>query len=306
MAVVAGRPTGVRVMIERASELGRRMFRPRTRRGRLARDVARLAGVAIVLFVWWLLSFNDYQHDARAYWTVDLGSLYARGEVGGEDAYLYSPAFAQALLPLTALPWPVFAGLWAALNLGALVWLAGPAIAGLLLVIPGSPVIDEVSTGNIHLMSAAAIVLAFRWPSAWAFPLLTKVTTGVGVLWLIGARRWRQLAIAVGSTAVISVVSFLLASQLWFDWMAVLTGNVDRPIPSEIAIIPGPIWARTMAGGLLALLGGWLGWRWAAAVAATLALPVPWSSGLSVLVAVIAIARQHLKLEADVVADAPR
>ena len=280
-------------------EIGHRLLQPRTRRGRLARDAARLAGIAVVIFVWWLLTFNDYQHDARAYWTVDLDTLYARGQVGGEDAYLYSPAFAQVMVPLTLLPFAVFAGLWAALNLAALTWMAGPVIAGLLLVVPGSPVIDEVGTGNIHLMLAAAIVLAFRWPGAWALPLLTKVTPGVGVLWLAGARRWRQLAIALGSTLAIVIVSFALAPQLWFDWMNVLTGNVDRPIPTEIAVIPGPLWARTAAGAAVALVGGWRGWRWAVPIAATIALPVPWSSGLTVLVAIVWLVRANLERTDD-------
>ena len=134
---------------------------------------------------------------------------------------------------MTWLPWAVFAGLWAALNLVALTWMAGPALAGLLLVVPGSPVIDEVGTGNIHLMLGAAIALSFRWPAAWALPLLTKVTPGVGVLWLAGARRWRSLAIALGATAAIVLVSFVLAPQLWFDWLNVLTGNVDRADPER-------------------------------------------------------------------------
>jgi len=282
--------------MDRLMELGCRAMHPTSKRGRLMRDAARLAGVAVVLFVWWLLTFNDYQHDARAYWALDLESLYARGQVGGVDAYLYSPAYAQLFQPFTWMPWTVFAGVWAALNLAALTWMAGPVIAGLLLVIPGSPIIDEVGTGNIHLLIAAAIVIGFRWPAAWALPLLTKVAPGVGVLWFAGARRWRSFAIAVGATAAISLISFVVAPNLWFDWADVLTGNVDRPIPTEIAIIPGPLWARTLAAAALAVIGGWRGWRWSVPVAATLALPVPWSSGLSVLVAVIALARQRLKV----------
>ena len=285
--------------MDRAYEVGQRLMHPRSRNGRLARDAARLAGFAIVLFVWWLLTFNDFQHDARAYWTVDLDSLYARGEVGGEDAYLYSPAFAQLMVPFTVLPWMVFAGLWAALNLAALTWMVGPVIAGILLVIPGSPVIDEVGTGNIHLILAAAIVLAFRWPAAWALPLLTKVTPGIGILWLAGARRWRSLAIALGTTAVIVLISFVLSPQLWFDWVEVLTGNVDRPIPTEIAIIPGPLIFRTAVAAVVAVAGGWRGWRWTVPVAATIALPVPWSSGLTILVAVVALARARLKEPAE-------
>jgi len=285
-------------MMDQAMALGRQLMHPRTRRGRLARDAARLAGVAVVLFVWWLLTFNDYQHDARAYWALSLDDLYARGRVGGEDAYLYSPAFAQLFVPLTWLPWMIFAGVWAALNLAALTWMAGPVLAALLLVIPGSPVIDEVGTGNIHLLIAAAIVIGFRWSAAWAFPLFTKVTPGVGVLWFAAARQWRAFVIAVGATAAISAVSFVIGSQLWLDWVEVLTGNVDRVIPTEIAVIPGPLWARTAAAAAVALIGGWQGWRWSVPVAATLALPVPWSSGLSVLVAVIALARRRLE-EAD-------
>lgn len=282
-------------MPEQIVDFGVRLMHPRTRRGRLARDAARLTGFAIVLFVWALLTFNDYQHDARAYWALDLHSLYSRGQVGGVDAFLYSPAFAQAFTPLTWLPWAVFAGLWAALNLAALTWMAGPALAGLLLVVPGSPVIDEVGTGNIHLMLAAAIALSFRWPAAWALPLLTKVTPGVGVLWLAGARRWRSFAIALGTTAGIVVVSFLLAPQLWFDWLNVLTGNVDRRIPAEIAVIPGPLWARALVAAAVALIGGWRGWLWTAPVAATIALPVPWSSGLTILVACVWLARRRLE-----------
>ena len=300
MAVVADRPAGMQSVTDELTSLGRRLMHPHTKRGRLARDAVRLAGFAVVLFVWSLLTFNDYQHDARAYWALELDNLYSRGQVGGVDAFLYSPVFAQAFSPLTWLPWLLFAGLWAALNLAALTWMAGPAIAGLLLLVPGSPVIDEVGTGNIHLLLGAAIVLTFRWPAAWALPLLTKVTPGIALLWLAGARRWRSFAVALGATAAIVTVSFLLAPGLWFDWFNVLSGNVERPIPTEIAVIPGPLWARTAAGAAVALVGGRQGWRWAAPLAATIALPVPWSSGLTVLVGVIWLARAHLdRTDAD-------
>lgn len=264
---------------------------------RIVRDAVRLIGLLIVLFVFWLLAFHDYQHDARAYWTANLDHLYDRSQVGGRDAYLYSPVFAQLIQPLTWLPWGVFAGIWAALNLGALVWMAGPAIGALLLVIPGSPVIDEVSTGNIHLLLGAALVLALRRPAWWAFPLLTKVTPGAGMAYLIGGRRWRQLAIGLGVTAALSLVSFVIAPQLWFDWIASLSSNARQTIPGEVAIIPGPIAVRTMVAGAIALVGGWRGWAWTVPVAGVIALPVPWSSGLAVLVAVIGLARRGMLTE---------
>jgi hypothetical protein len=98
-------------------------------------------------------------------------------------------------------------------------------------------------------------------------------------------------------TAALALISFAIAPQLWFDWAAVLTGNMDRSIPTEIAVIPGPLVARAATGLAIAAAGGILGWRWLVPVAATLALPVPWSSGLSVLVAVIALARRHMLVE---------
>jgi hypothetical protein len=51
---------------------------------------------------------------------------------------------------------------------------------------------------------------------------------------------------------------------------------------------------RTAIGAVLVLVGGRLGWRWTVPVAATLALPVVWSSGLSVLVALIPMYREQI------------
>ena len=48
--------------------------------------------------------------------------------VGHESAYLYSPAFLVAMSPLRALPWPIFVGLWTAILLGVLYWLARPLL----------------------------------------------------------------------------------------------------------------------------------------------------------------------------------
>jgi hypothetical protein len=264
---------------------------------RIVRDAFTLIGLIVMAFVWWVLVSSDHQHDARAYWTADLAHLYDRGRVGGVDAYLYSPLYAQLFQPLTWLPWTVFAAIWAGLNLVALGWMVGPAIGAVLLIIPASPVIDEVSTGNIHLLLAAAVVLSFRWPAWWAFPVLTKVTPGVGAAYLAGARQWRGLAIAIGVTAALSLISFAIAPHLWSDWLGMLTSNVNRTIPADIAVIPGPLAVRSVVGLGVALAGGILGWRWMVPVAATLALPVPWSSGLSVLVAVIALAKRRSLLE---------
>ena len=44
------------------------------------------------------------------------------------------------------------------------------------------PLALELFHGNVHLFMAVAIVVGFRFPAAWAFVTLTKVSPGVGAL----------------------------------------------------------------------------------------------------------------------------
>jgi hypothetical protein len=250
-------------------------------------------GALVGSWVWLNFNERDFMQDARVYWRFDFDQLYGRGTVGGRDAYLYSPAFAQLFAPFGILPWEAFKGFWSALNIGVLAWLVGPRWGALFLLFPGSPVSDEVSTGNLHLLMAAAAVIGFRQPGAWAFNLLTKVTPGVGLLWFAGRRDWRSLLVALGVTGAISAVSFLIAPHLWFEWADSLRHNTGVPIPASVVAFTAPLWLRLVAASLIALGGGIRGWRWTVPVAMTLALPVPWLSGLSILVAVLALWRRR-------------
>jgi len=257
-------------------------------------DAARLAAVIALAWAWLVMAQGDFFYDARAYWSIDYADMYGASLVGRRATYLYSPAFAHLLWPATLLPWQVFAGLWSALNLAALTWMAGPILAAVLLFFPYSPVTDEITTGNIHLLIAAAVVIGFRYPGAYAFPLLTKVTTGVGVLWFAGAGRWRALAGAIGATLAISLVSFAISPNAWFDWLRLLTASSGVAVPADIGVIPGPLWLRTLVGATVVLAGGRMAWRWVVPVGVVIALPVTWSSGLSVLVALIPLYRRRL------------
>ena len=150
--------------------------------------------------------------DAHAYWATDLGHLYQGAVVGGRDAYLYSPAFAQLIWPLTQVPFPVFAAFWFVAEGAGLLWLLRPLpwswqVPFLLLASP------ELVSGNIHVFLAVAIVLGFRYPAAWAAVLLTKVTPGIGLLWFAVRREWRSLAIALAATVVIAAVSFACRAE---------------------------------------------------------------------------------------------
>jgi hypothetical protein len=134
-------------------------------------------------------------------------------------------------------------------------------------------------------------VVGFRYPAAWAFTLLTKVTPGIGLLWFAGRRAWRSLAIAAGVTAAISLVSFAIAPHLWFEWFESLRHNTAVNIPAYAVALPWPLAVRLALAAAIALVGGILGWRWTVIVACTLALPVLWISGLSVLLGIIALLR---------------
>lgn len=259
-----------------------------------ARMLSRLPvalAIAALVFGWMGLNLEGiYFRDAMAYWRPDLDDLYGGRHVGVMSTYLYSPAFAQLVSPLGLLPWEAFALLFSATNLLALAWMVGPIVAAILFWIPG-PVADEISTGNIHLLLAAAAVVGFRFSCTWAFPVLTKITPGVGALWLAGARQWRPLLVAVVTTAVFVAVSFALAPDAWFEWADTLQRSTGIPA-GEAAVIPGPLWLRTAVAAVLAVWAGMAGWRWLVPAAMTIALPVPWSSGLSLLVGSLALSRE--------------
>lgn len=258
--------------------------------GRLLRRLPLAIAIAAIAFAWIGLNLDgDYFRDAMAYWRPDLEDLYGGRRVGIMSTYLYSPAFAQLMSPLGLLPWAVFAALWSALNLGLLVWMVGPYLGALLFLVPG-PVGDEISTGNVHLLLAATAVIGFRYPASWSLHLLTKVTPGLGVLWFAGARRWRKLAIALGVTIGIAAVSFALAPSAWFEWLETLQRSSTIP-SDEVAVIPGPLWLRAAVAAGIAVLAGWREIRWLVPVAAFIALPVAWSSGLSILVGSLALTR---------------
>jgi Glycosyltransferase family 87 len=269
---------------------------PTSRAGRLLYLALNAAALVAIAYMWLWIVQRDFLNDARAYWSVDYSNLYGGSLVGRFGTYLYSPAFAQAMWPATLLPWTVFAGLWCALNLGLLVWMARPILAALLLFLPFSPVTDEITTGNVHILLAAAIVIGFRWSAAYALPLLTKVTPGVGLLWYAGARRYRQLALAVAVTLAICAVSFVIAPQQWFDWIDLLRRSAGVS-PGGAGVIPGPLWLRGALAAVLVLAGGRLEWRWTVPVAAALALPVTWSSGMAVLIALIPLYADRVRLD---------
>lgn len=242
---------------------------------------------ALVGAVWYFATAGAHAGDAHAYWEANFPDPYTTG-VNEEDAYLYSPAFLHALLPLKLLPWDWFFAAFTAFNVAVLAWMVGPVIA-VLTLLPGpySPVFVNLWYGNIGILMAAAIVLAFRWPAAWSFVLLTKITPGVGLLYFAAQRRWRYVAAALGVTAVIVAISFMLAPDAWLAWPALLSSTSPEIFP-----LP-PLWLRLVAAAIIAVVGGAMARPWAVPLAAVIAQPVFWFTGFSMLLAWVGLLRHR-------------
>ena len=220
--------------------------------------------------------------DARSYYGLNLGDLYTgRTNWNTIGAYPYSPAFAQLVYPLNLLPWPLFVAAWTAILIGA-VWL----LTGRELFLLGMAVgAMEIAGGNISLLLAVAIVYGFRWPWTWAFVLLTKITPGIGLLWFVLRREWRQLGIALGATGAVLALSYVLMPGAWRDWVSLLASNTGKG--GTWAAIPIPLLIRGPIGVLLIAWGAPRNQRWVVPVGTMLALPALWYGSLSMLLGVI-------------------
>ena len=221
--------------------------------------------------------------EAFCYWIASLHAPYALSDWTQPVAYVYSPAFLQAISPLTHLPWLQFFGIWTALLLIAVRFLTGPRLfaVGILLATL------ELVGGNISLLLAVAMVVGFRWPAAWAFVLLTKVTPGIGLLWFVVRGEWRSLGIAVGATAGVVAVSAVLMPGAWLEWLDLLVRLAGREGTS--AAVPVPFLVRLPIALAVVVWGARTDRRWTVPVAGMLALPALWYGSLSMLLAVLAL-----------------
>lgn len=261
----------------------------RDRRVRIA-----LAGIALVyLAVRWylLLTSNDplLGADAHTYWSAPYDNPYPGPQLGLRGAYLYPPPFIQALAPLRLLPWEAFHAVWAGLGIGALVFLVGP-VGGALAITLLPFVYRDLLVGNIHLMLGAAIVLGIAHSPAWAFPILTKLTPGVGLLWFAGRREWLKLGLGVAVAAIVAAASFVVAPSLWFDWVDRLRGDSERAGDLYVALIG----VRLALAAALVVYAGWRGRPWLVPIAVVLALPILWPDSLAILLACFPLAARRV------------
>jgi hypothetical protein len=246
-------------------------------------------GVVACAYYWYLLTTSGGEpSDAHWYWAANPADLYPHPELLEGNGYNYSPAFELVIGWGRLLPFEVFVAIWRAILLVALVWLAGPLTLAVLFTVP---VASEVNAGNVQILLAASIVLGYRrpagWAATWAFVLLTKVTPGIGLLWFALRRQWRQLAVALGVTAAIVLVTFAIWPDRWFDWIRLLGSGSPPPVAPYYL----PFWPRFLVAVAIVIVAAWRCWRWPVVVAATLALPAFYTISPALLVGVLPFLR---------------
>lgn len=261
--------------------------RPMTYR-RMVRDALVLLGILAAVTYWiYLTAGGGLPVDVRYYWAADPHNLYPHPEAGEGNGYNYSPAFEFVVGWWRGIPFEVFAAIWRAILLAMLVYLAGPFTLFVMLTVP---VASEINAANIQIPLALAVVLGFRWPATWAFVILSKLTPGIGLLWFLLRREWRHLALALGATALIAAVSFVLMPDAWFGYLRLLTG---APAPA-VAPYYLPLWTRLPVAVAFIAGGAVSGKRWPVVVGATIALPVYYITSSAMFVGVLPFLRQAL------------
>lgn len=257
------------------------MFARMTCRARAVRDGLVFAGVLFAAASWWQVVSAGDAIDAYAYWQVNGVAPYAV-PAGAQDSFHYSPAVAQLFSLFGGLPFVVFLGAWTALLIGLILWLVPPRWWWLAVVLAA----EELKVGNVHLIIAAATVLAFTRSAAfWSVPLLLKVTPAIGVLWPLFRRDWRALTAAGAATAAIVFVSLPFGPGLWPEWIAYITEASGRDLGGPQIMIS--LWVRVAVASAVVAYAARTDRVWLVPIAVMLSLPSLWYlSGFVILYAI--------------------
>ena len=136
----------------------------------------------------------------------------------------------------------------------------------------------EALEGNINALLALMVVVGFRYPAAWALALLTKVSTGVGLLWFVVRGEWRAWLAAAAVAAVLAAISYLWWPDPWRAWVALLvsgSGGGDWYFP-----------ARLVVSVALVVWGARTDRRWTVPASLVLASPILFLNTLTILAAI--------------------
>jgi hypothetical protein len=285
----------------RLARLGR-LFTSPVAAGRLTLPppgLAVLAGIGGALLLIVATTRWATPSDELAYWQaaqrlVAGQPLYdATVAVGTPYAYWYPPPLAQVIAPLTlVLPDAWFVAGWTVLLLGCLLFLGDRRPILALALVAYIPVAVELWYRNVHLVLAVLVVLALRRSALFWIPAAAiKVTPVLGLVYLLAARRWREVFLTGIVGAAVLGVSVLLSPTAWQDFLAFALSEGDT---SGASLVPIPFPIRLAVAAALAVVGGRLGDRRGEAllvVALVIGNPTLWTTALSLLVAIVPLWR---------------
>jgi Glycosyltransferase family 87 len=219
--------------------------------------------------------------DFYAYWAVDPADPYRITD--GLGAFHYAPPVILLAEPFGLVPFEVGYVIWTALMAGLLIWMARSwALAWCAF----PPVAAEFFHGNIDLLLAAALVAGFRAPAAWVLLPITKITTGINLVWPLLRRDVRAIAwVAAAALLVVAASAVLQGIDVWRDWIDHLVVRMGRPEAGG-ALIDISVWLRLPIAVAVMVWASLTARRWAVPIAVALAMPLLWFHSLSVLVAI--------------------
>jgi hypothetical protein len=206
-------------------------------------------------------------------------------------AYWYPPPLAQVLAPVSAvLSSAQFSWAWTALLLACLLWLGRGRPLVALALVAFLPVAVELWFRNVHLLLAAIVALAIlRWPWMFALGAIIKLAPGLGIVYLLVRRRWRDAAIAVAVGLALVLVSVILDPGAWAGFVDIIRGRG----PGDVAgLLPIPYAVRAAAGLALTIVAGRLAPRVGEpllVVAIVVASPTLWLDALAMLAAIVPV-----------------
>jgi hypothetical protein len=277
--------TMVSVGADLSAALSARLVPARLRRIYVPSAYSPIDRLAVVLFgflcgVFQAMGRFPLPVDAWGYWTANLAHLYPE-HWGPDGTYVYPPLLAQITTVLHPIGWQVFIVGWTTLLWAALAYMLGRwtwlFVAAGIAAIPlgyGAPaelgeVLGSSLGGNVQLLIAAGIVVALRGNAlGWLPGLLTKVVSGLGLVWHLVRGEWRPLAISLGATAAVAAVSLLFAPSQWGEWITWLFKNAGTPAPVALEPVPFAlrlpmslallVWgARTNRAWIVPIAVGW-------------------------------------------------
>lgn len=197
-----------------------------------------IVGLALMVSVIVLIGDGG---DAAIFYNVDFPPSYDGADIRA-PVWNYSPLAAAALQPFQIMPFQAFLGLIVAIEVAALAWMVGPLPALLLVVLQVPLLWNDLAQGNLNLAATVLVIWGIRSPWPWVPLLLTKATPGVGLVWFAVRREWRNLALALGASSLL-----LLVTLPWsIEWAQALIHNAS--VDSYIGGLPFVVRAAIGAG----------------------------------------------------------